>query len=150
MVQNPEEIIESWLKTGLVKRVIVHLEALNDAEFIINKCKEFNAEAMLAIAPYTIFEKLPPPKFFAIPFFNLFQVLAVNPGLAGQKFERSSLDKIKFLRELIPNATIEVDGGINPGTAKLVKDAGADIIVSASYIFNSGNPEKAYETLSKI
>lgn len=150
MVINPEEVIEAWLKTGLVKRIVVHLESLNDAESTINKCKEYGAEAMLAITPDTILEKLSPAKFFALSFFNSFQVLAVKPGFAGQKFERSSLDKIKFLIELAPGATIEVDGGINAETAKLVKEAGADIVVSASYIFNAPNPRKAYEELKSV
>lgn len=50
----------------------------------------------------------------------------------------------------MPNATIEVDGGINEETAKLAKSFGADIAVSASYIFNSSDPKEAYEKLSLV
>ena len=59
-------------------------------------------------------------------------------------------EKIAFLREEMPNATIEVDGGMNPETALAVKAVGADTIVSASYIFDSADPKTAYETLRNI
>jgi ribulose-phosphate 3-epimerase len=77
-------------------------------------------------------------------------VLAVLPGAAGQKFLSEDLEKIMVLRQASPSAIIEVDGGMNPETARLVKTAGADTIVSASYIFGSGDPKKAYEELRKI
>jgi ribulose-phosphate 3-epimerase len=81
---------------------------------------------------------------------RLFQVLAVQPGPSGQPFLSSVLEKIRFLREEHPDATIEVDGGINLETAKLVKEFGADTIVSSSYIFNSPDPKRAYQELSAV
>ncbi|MEK7590394.1 MAG: ribulose-phosphate 3-epimerase, partial [Patescibacteria group bacterium] len=60
------------------------------------------------------------------------------------------IGKIEFLRGRAPNAKIEVDGGINLEIVKLVKEAGADIIVSASYIFQSKNPKAAFEELTRI
>lgn len=144
MVVEPEKVLEAWLKTGLVKRIIIHLEALNDASYIINRCREAGVEAMLAINPDTAVDKLLPH----LNQFRAFQVLGVKPGLAGQSFRSEVIDKIKFLRELAPDATIEVDGGVNQEVARLAKKLGADILVSASYIFNSDDPRKAYEELS--
>lgn len=146
MVSNPEAVIDGWLRMGLVKRVVVHLEAMTDSVYILEKCKKYGAEAMLAINPGTEAERLLAHK----DDFQYFQILAVYPGLAGQKFRQEALEKIKFLRKAAPNARIEVDGGITPETGKLVKDAGADILVSASYILQSQNPKKAFEELSKI
>lgn len=146
MVSNPEEVIDSWLRTGIVKRVIVHLEAMTDSVYVLEKCRKYGAEAMLAINPGTEVERLLAHK----DDFKYFQILAVSPGPAGQKINTDVFEKIKFIRKNVSDAIIEVDGGINPETAKLCKDAGADIVVSASYIFNSGNPGAAFEKLSKL
>ena len=81
---------------------------------------------------------------------QMFQALAVQPGPAGQKFMRERLDAIMFLRHIAPNATIEVDGGIDPETARLAAAAGADEITSESYIFKATDPAGAYKELSEI
>ncbi len=152
MVANPEGVIDAWLRTGVVKRVIIHLEAMTDSVYILEKCKKYSSagslqvEVMLSINPGTEVERLLAHK----DDFNQFQILAVAPGWAGQKFNQKMIDKIKFIRRNMPNAIIEVDGGINPETAKLCKEAGADLVVSASYIFNSPNPKSKFEELSKI
>jgi ribulose-phosphate 3-epimerase len=101
---------------------------------------------MLAINPETAVNELIP----YLKFFNHFQILGVNPGKAGQEFRSEVLEKIKFLRERSKSATIEVDGGVTPEVVRLVKKFGVDIIVSASYIFNSPDPKKAYEELQGI
>src|SRR3989344_2079357 len=146
MVNNPEGVIDSWLKTGLVKRAIIHLEAMTDPVYILAKCEKYGAEAVLAIKPDTKAERLLAHESD----FKSFQVLAVTPGWAGQKFGAEALDKIRLIKRQMPNAIIEVDGGINAETAKLAKDAGADIVISASYIFGSKDPKKSFEELQKI
>lgn len=82
--------------------------------------------------------------------FVAFQVLAVEPGPAGQKFLPFATEKVRFIREALPDAIIEVDGGMDLETARRVKDAGADTITSSHYIFDSADPKKAYEELSAI
>ena len=72
--------------------------------------------------------------------------MTVNPGFGGQKFIPEMVQKIKDLREIDKNIDIEVDGGINNETAKLVKEAGANILVAGSYIF-SGNYKEKIESL---
>ena len=72
--------------------------------------------------------------------------MSVNPGFGGQKFIPEMVQKIKDLREIDKNIDIEVDGGINNETAKLVKEAGANILVAGSYIF-SGNYKEKIESL---
>ncbi len=144
MVANPEQVIEGWLKNG-AERVIVHLEAMDNPHLILETVKKVGGEVMLAINPGTSAEMLIP----YINSFPAFQILAVSPGPSGQEFDESVLEKIKFLRERAPNAIIEVDGGINPETAKSAKEAGANILVSTSYIMDSPDPKGAYEELDR-
>jgi len=145
MVEEPELVLEKWLRVG-AKRVIVHLETMKDEDFILELAKAFDAEVMLAITPETPVEAL--RVYFEK--FKAFQILAVNPGLSGQKFLPYMLDKVRFLRELYPGAKIEVDGGINLETGKKCADAGAHILASGAYIFGSKNPAEAYNTLASL
>lgn len=142
MIENPEAVVEDWLAAG-VKRIIISLEAIEKSKIQIKNTK---IEIGLAINPETPVENLLP----YLENIKFVLVLGVNPGLAGQKFNEGVLEKIKFLKNYHPGVIIEADGGINLETAKLVKEAGADIIVSASYIWGSQNPERAYRELAAI
>jgi len=143
MVEEPEEVIKAWFQGG-AKRVIVHLETISNPDLLLDVADEHGGEVMLAIAPSTPVDLLLPHTNS----FRYFQILAVSPGPAGQKFKMEILEKIRFLRQMAPDAKIEVDGGITPETARLAKIAGADIVASASYIFGSKNPKQAYEELN--
>ena len=77
-------------------------------------------------------------------------IMTVNPGFYGSKFIPEMLDKIKELRKIKPNLDIEVDGGISDKTIKQVKEAGANLFVSGSFIMKSDNPKEAIETLNKL
>ena len=144
MVENPDVIIGDWLKTG-IRRIIVHIETAKNISLIKELCEKYNVELMLSIAPYTPTQEI-------LPYLNsvkYVQLLAVHPGLSGQKFHNIT-DEIKLLKTNAPQIKIEVDGGITPETAKLVKQAGADIVAATSYIFGSPNPRKTYEELRSI
>ncbi|MBI4085492.1 MAG: ribulose-phosphate 3-epimerase [Candidatus Liptonbacteria bacterium] len=146
MVEKPEEYVGSWLKAG-AERIIIHLETIDGKS--LSKIKDIigtDVKIMLAANPETPAENFKP--YFRI--FSSFQILAVYPGPSGQKFQTLVLDKVKFLRREMPDATIEVDGGINEETAKLARDAGAQRAVSGSYIFDSPDPEAAYNRLNSI
>lgn len=158
MVENPEEEAENWLEVG-AKRIIFHWEAIQkEAHFykkrdphylishILNLCKNHNAEGVLSICMETKVDEI---REF-LDNFNRFQILAVYPGPAGQKFLWEAVDKVRFLKELKPEAIVEVDGGINPNVAKILKEVGANILVSGTYIFGSENPKKAFEELVNI
>lgn len=147
MVENPRPTVERWLAAG-AKRVVVHLEAAPLPLFaeIAVMAQEAGAEAVLALNPET-------PIASAVPYFNStssFLILAVHPGLSGQKFLPLVLTKVKFLRREVPNAKIEVDGGMNPEAARAAIDAGADSLVSGSDIFDNSDPEGEYEILRSI
>jgi len=145
MVEDPEAVIEGWLEAG-ARRVIVHLESLRNPEFVLEICKKYEAEPILSIDPSVSVDEATP----YLKDFNFFQILSVFPGPSGQEFKEDSIDKIVSLRGRVPTAKIEVDGGVNDRTARLAKDAGADILVSGNYIFGSPNPRAAYEKLKAI
>jgi ribulose-phosphate 3-epimerase len=147
MVEHPETWIAPWLAAG-AKRFIVHVETIDQDSFreIAAQCVAHHVELALSLNPETPVEDLTP----YLHEVSRFQVLCVTPGLAGQKFLPLTLEKVKWLKEALPHAILEVDGGMTPETAKWAKDAGADIAVSASYIFGSKDPKGAYEELEKI
>ena len=146
MVENPEDFIEKWFKLG-AKRIVVHLEAIKNLDVFLRYFK--TDKLALAINPETPVNVL----WECREKIKIFSILAVAPGWAGQFFNPNVIDKIKFLRDNVLDAKIEVDGGMNEEKAKLVKEAGADVITSASYIFTNVDglmAEEAYSKLSKI
>ncbi len=151
MVERPEEVADDWFTAG-AQRIVVHAETVDAAVVhrLLDLAANHRAELMLSIAPGTDAGMLEPLIARFGERLAAFQVLAVHPGAAGQRFGNEAIGRIVSLRGFAPHATIEVDGGMDPGTAKLVKDAGADTIVSASYIFNSGDPARAYVELKGI
>lgn len=146
MVENPREAVEKWVEAG-AKRIIVHLEAIKGVdENELNKWPD-RAEIGLAIEPLTPLDQLIPRLFN----FKFVQFLSVFPGYSGQAFDDSVLEKIKYLKTNFPGIKIEVDGGITLGVAKLAKNAGADVVASASYIWNNGAlPEESYRRLLEV
>ena len=115
MVEHPEEWVVPWLAAG-ARRFVVPVEAIDEDSFraIAAQCKTGNAELILSSSPETPPEDLTP----YLHDISHFQVLCVNPGFAGQKFLPLALEKVKWLKYAIPHATIEVDGGITPETAR--------------------------------
>lgn len=85
---------------------------------------------------------------------DLVLIMSVNPGFGGQPFIPHSIKKVEELRRLIDStgskAVIEVDGGVNLETGRLLAEAGADVLVAGSYVFNSADPVDTIETLSAL
>ena len=81
-------------------------------------------------------------------------LMSVNPGFGGQSFIENTYDKIKALKALIikkgANTLIEIDGGVSSENAKALVDAGADILVAGSFVFNSKNPTATISQLKEI
>ncbi len=151
MMERPEEVADDWFTAGAV-RIVVHAETVDAAAVfrMLDLAERHHAELMIAFAPGTdlgLAERLHARFGERI---RAFQVLTVHPGAAGQPFGMDAIERIISLRRLAPHATIEVDGGIDPRTAALVKAAGADTVVSASYIFKNKDPRRAYEELKAI
>lgn len=133
MVNNPSKYIEDYalMNTSII---IFHYEAVKDINEMINKVKLYGLKVGIAINPETNINVL-------IPYLNMIDevlIMSVHPGKSGQSFIEESLEKISVLKNIILEGNyktiISVDGGINNETGLLCKDAGADELVSASYI----------------
>lgn len=131
MVADVERRIDEWLIAPF-QRIIFHIETTHDPDFVISKIKDAEKQVGVAIGRDTSWTRLVP---YCGKDVDMFHVLAVTPGLAGQEFDHTSLDKIKHLRTSCPSGIIEVDGGIKKGIASACVLAGANIVVSASAIF---------------
>ena len=133
MVNNPSKYIEDYalMNTSII---IFHYEAVKDINEMINKVKLYGLKVGIAINPETNINVL-------IPYLNMIDellIMSVHPGKSGQSFIEESLEKISVLKNIILEGNyktiISVDGGINNEIGLLCKDAGADELVSASYI----------------
>lgn len=142
MINGIEERVKDWF-VPVVKRIVFHLEAAKDPYAVIKKCKGAGKEVGLAVGPDGSWTQLTP----FLGKVDLFQILAVYPGLAGQTFQKEALKKIEYLRSNCPSAKIEADGGITKENVKEIISAGADIVVAASAIFNEKNIREAIEQL---
>lgn len=147
MVEDPERQALEWLAVG-AKRIIVHVETLDEASAgrIADACRINGAELALALSPETRVERIAP----YTSLFSEFQILAVHPGLAGQTFLPLVLEKVRFLRTEFPDSWIEVDGGINLVTGRAAKEAGANALVAATFIFTSEDPERSFSELQAV
>jgi len=153
MVEKPEEVIDDWLEK--VDRIIIHYEASDSIKEIIRRVHKEGKKMGLAINPETPIDRIKPflPRTAKNSLgrgekdLDLVLLMTVNPGQGGQKFEYKVLEKIKALQTLWPDGNIEVDGGINPVTAKKSIKAGANLICAGTYIFKSKNIKKAIGNL---
>ncbi len=148
MISEPSKYIDNFINSN-ASLIVFHYEAVSKDEIddLINYVKNHNVDVGIAIKPNTDVEVL-------LPFLrklDLVLVMSVEPGFGGQKFNPLAVDKINILASLKQdnnyNYLIEVDGGINETTAKLCHQAGVDVLVAGSYIFNSDDYTKAIESL---
>ncbi|MDX2077946.1 MAG: ribulose-phosphate 3-epimerase [bacterium] len=136
MIVQPALHIEAFARAG-ADRITVHYEADNHLHRTLMMIKSFGCVAGVAINPHT-----PAIALDAIlPFVDLVNVMTVNPGFGGQEFIHEMMSKVAELRAMIGNLRrpidLEVDGGINPQTAMSAAQAGANILVVGSAVFNS-------------
>lgn len=133
MVNNPSKYIEDYAMLN-TNDIIFHYEAVKDVNSMIDEIKNYGLKVGIAINPDTAVEEI----YQYLDKVDLVLVMSVYPGKSGQSFIEESLDKIRKLKREIQEKNlktlISVDGGINDETGELCKAAGADILVSASYI----------------
>ena len=141
MISNPDEYIEQYKNAGS-DIITVHKEVCGHLDKTLSSIKNVGCKAGVSINPGTDISGLE----YVLDKIDLILVMSVNPGFGGQKFINSSIQKIKKIKELVQNFNIdiEVDGGIDDKTATLVKNAGANILVSGSFIF-SGKSKSIYK-----
>ena len=147
MISNPDEYIEQYKNAGS-DIITVHKEVCGHLDKTLSSIKNAGCRAGVSINPGTDISGLE----YVLDKIDLILVMSVNPGFGGQKFINSSIQKIKKIKELVKNFNIdiEVDGGIDDKTATLVKNAGANILVSGSFIFSGENKSIYKERIKSL
>ena len=149
MIVEPQKFISEVKKCG-GDIMTVHYEACTHLHRVIQQIKDAGMKAGAAINPSTPVNLLSE----VIADLDLVCIMSVNPGFAAQKFIANSVNKIKELKQLIKekgsHALIEVDGGINLETGKLVAEARADVVVAGSFVFGSSDPVEPIAQLQAL
>ena len=145
MIANPENFIEAFSEAGS-DIISFHIEAvkydIKKSKKIINIIKRLGKKPAIAFNPPTPLKKITP----LLKYLDWVLVMTVNPGFGGQKFIESVLPKIKSLRKIYKR-DIEIDGGINDKNAKLVVNAGANILAAGTFVFKAKNMSQAIRSL---
>jgi ribulose-phosphate 3-epimerase len=146
MINNPDKQIKNFAEAG-ADIITVHAESSIHLDRTIKLIKSFGIKAGISLVPSTHESVLD----YIIDQIDLILVMTVNPGFGGQNFIPSQLDKISRIKKILIekklNIDLEVDGGINLETYRSVINAGANTLVSGSYIFKSNDYSKAILSL---
>jgi ribulose-phosphate 3-epimerase len=149
MIVEPEKYISEFRKAG-ADVITVHYEACPHLHRTLQQIRETGAKAGVALNPHTPVSVLEDILEDA----DLFLLMSVNPGFGGQKFIYQTLNKIKKLREMLDErnieAYIEIDGGVGLQNAEVILQAGADVLVAGSSVFNAKNPNQAITDLKGL
>lgn len=139
MISEPQKYVDEFIKSG-ANLIVFHIEAMNSKDetlSLIHHIKEQNVQVGISIKPNTSVDEIQD----YLDLLDVVLVMSVEPGFGGQSFKELAIDKIKDLalrrQEKQYHYLIEVDGGINETTGKQCKDAGVDVLVAGSYVFNS-------------
>ncbi len=146
MIDNPEVYVEQFVKAGS-DYLTIHVEATQHVETTLKMIRDLGAKPGITARPGTALEQMKP----FLHLVDLVLVMTVEPGFGGQAFMESQLEKVKKLKSIREeqklNFLIEVDGGVNPDTAKLCWAAGADVLVAGSAVFKTQNYKENIEAL---
>jgi ribulose-phosphate 3-epimerase len=144
MIERPERQVAEFARAG-ADNITFHYEATPHVHYTASAIHEAGCQAGVAICPGT-----PAGALTEIaPHVDLALCMSVNPGWGGQSFIPTSLGKLERLRAVVgPDVVVEVDGGIDTGTAADVVKAGATLLVAGSAVFGSGDPATAYRELA--
>lgn len=149
MIQNPDVYLEQFKKSG-ADILTVHYEACSHLHRTIQKIKELGMKAAVALNPHTTVSLLED----VIMDLDMVLIMSVNPGYGGQKFIDNAVEKVRQTKKMIVSkglsTLIEVDGGVNDITGKKLIEAGADVLVAGSYVFNSESPSKTIDVLKNL
>lgn len=149
MIVNPQNYIGAVRDAGAAL-MNVHQEACVHLHRTICAIKDAGMKAAVTLNPSTPVEMLED----VIDELDMVLLMSVNPGFGGQKFIENMLKKIRRLRAMIEvsqsNALIEIDGGVNANTAPKLSEAGADVLVAGSYVFNAADPHAAIHSLKSL
>lgn len=148
MITDPDNFGERFARAGS-NRVTVHIEASNHIDRVLDSIRDAGAVPGITLNPGTPVESLR----WALEKADMILIMSVNPGFGGQSFIPYSIERVRQVRKMIEELSldvqIEIDGGITPDNAAEVVEAGADILVAGSAVFtvNNGDVEGNIKTL---
>lgn len=138
MIEKPEQYISNFADAG-ADYITVHQEAVTHLDRVINLIKEYGIKAGVSLNPSTPIDSIYP----ILEIVDLILIMSVNPGFGGQKFIDYTLAKVSTLKEIRDknnfNYQIEIDGGVTIDNIHKIKNAGVDIIVAGTAVFNSSD-----------
>ena len=147
MINRVEKFLDDYIRAGS-DIITFHIEINEDIENIIKKIKAKGIKCGLAIKPKTSWSEIQP----YLQHIDQVTIMTVEPGFGGQEFMNDQVDKIKNISNYIKlnnlRVGIEIDGGINFETGKTCVEAGANILVAGSFLFNQGDLITATNSLS--
>ncbi|MDQ0215081.1 ribulose-phosphate 3-epimerase [Oikeobacillus pervagus] len=146
MIENPDLYIEDFAKAG-ADYITVHVEACPHLHRTIQLIRSFGAKPGVVLNPATPVETIQ----HIIEDVDLVLLMTVNPGFGGQSFIHSVVPKIRQVKDLVDSkglsVEIEIDGGVNKETAKICVDAGANVLVAGSAIYNQKDRKAAIQQI---
>ena len=146
MVKPVDRIIPDFAEAG-ASIITFHPEASEHVDRSLQLIKEHGCKAGLVFNPATSLSYLD----YVMDKLDVILLMSVNPGFGGQKFMTDQLPKIQkirqYIQELNPDCRLEVDGGVDPKTAPLVVEAGADVLVAGSAVYGAKDPAEAIRIL---
>lgn len=149
MIVEPQKFINEVKAMG-AEIMTVHYEACLHLDRVIHQIKDMGMKAGVSLNPSTPVSLLKN----IIGDIDVVLLMSVNPGFGAQKFIPYTLEKVRELRALIDStgskAIIEIDGGVNADTGKLLAEAGCDMLVAGNYVFSAANPAEAVRTLIEL
>lgn len=149
MVETPGQWVDTLARLG-VSIMNVHMEACTHLHRTVQAIRAAGMKAAVTLNPATPVELLRD----IVSDLDMVLLMSVNPGFGGQKFIEQTIDKTRRLRALIAEtgsrAEIQIDGGVNLETGRRLVEAGADILVAGSYVFNSPDPEATIAALTAL
>ena len=149
MIEQPERYVESFKKVGAAS-ISVHYEACKHLHRNLQQIKDLDCMAGVAVNPHTNIGLLRD----IIKDIDFVCIMSVNPGFGGQKFIENTYSKIEALKRLIVDhdakTLIQIDGGVNQDNAPKLVQAGADVLVAGSFVFNSSDPKHTISDLKNV
>ena len=147
MIENPGQYVEAFAKAG-ADIITVHAEACTHLHRVVAQIKDAGARAGVSLNPATSLDALT----YVLEDLDLILIMSVNPGFGGQSFIPTTLPKLsslaKLQKERGTSVLVEVDGGVKPNNAAVVRQAGADALVAGSAIFKAPSYQEVIGVLS--
>lgn len=146
MIENPDQYIKEFKDAG-ADIITVHVEACRHLHRTLQLIKQYDMQCGVVLNPHTPLEMIK----HVLSDVDWVLIMSVNPGFGGQTFIPDSLNKISTLNQWRQDGKfsfiIEVDGGVNEETARLCEEAGADVVVAGSAVFNAQNRQLAIQKI---